>query len=62
MYNSALSLVVQNITKGAVAACVRAGADSIAIIKAKTKAGTGCGGCELIFQRSMKINVIDFQI
>ncbi|PSR79445.1 hypothetical protein PHLCEN_2v7032, partial [Hermanssonia centrifuga] len=47
-----------NITKGAVAACVRAGADSIAIIKAKTKAGTGCGGClplvTNIFKAEMK--------
>ncbi|KAJ3551241.1 hypothetical protein NM688_g4815 [Phlebia brevispora] len=34
-----------NVTKGRIAACVKNGAESIADIKAKTKAGTGCGGC-----------------
>lgn len=35
-----------NVTKAAVAQCVKAGGcDTIGDVKAKTKAGTGCGGC-----------------
>lgn len=35
-----------NVTKDAVAKCVKAGGcDTIGDVKAKTKAGTGCGGC-----------------
>jgi len=34
-----------NVTKGAVAKCVKDGCDTIGDIKTKTKAGTGCGGC-----------------
>ncbi|KAF7795297.1 hypothetical protein EIP86_006451 [Pleurotus ostreatoroseus] len=34
-----------NVNKGQIAACVRNGATTLADIKTKTKAGTGCGGC-----------------
>ncbi|KAF8491117.1 nitrite reductase [Gautieria morchelliformis] len=34
-----------NVLKGSIKACVTAGIDSITGVKAKTKAGTGCGGC-----------------
>ena len=35
----------QNISKGQVVQCVKDGAQSVADVKTKTKAGTGCGGC-----------------
>ena len=42
-----------NVTKGAVAKCVKDGCDTIGDIKIKTKAGTGCGGCmPLVTSRS----------
>ncbi|KAG8866838.1 hypothetical protein FRC20_007390, partial [Serendipita sp. 405] len=34
-----------NVLKGSIAECVKAGMDNLADIKAKTKVGTGCGGC-----------------
>jgi NAD(P)H-nitrite reductase large subunit len=37
------------VTKAQVIACVREGADTINAVKQRTKAGTGCGGCKLIF-------------
>lgn len=35
----------QNVTKGRVVQCVKDGAQSVADVKSKTKAGSGCGGC-----------------
>ncbi|CAL1707574.1 unnamed protein product [Somion occarium] len=47
-----------NVTKGRIVECVKEGIDTINGIKAKTKAGTGCGGCipllTNIFKAEMK--------
>ncbi|KAF9219484.1 nitrite reductase [Gyrodon lividus] len=47
-----------NVTKGAIAACVTAGIDNLDDLKARTKTGTGCGGCmplvTNIFKTEMK--------
>ncbi|KAI0789354.1 nitrite reductase [Abortiporus biennis] len=37
-----------NVTKGAIAECVKSGVTDLGDIKKKTKAGTGCGGCRCI--------------
>jgi nitrite reductase (NAD(P)H) len=34
-----------NVSKGAVGKCIKDGCDTIGDLKAKTKVGTGCGGC-----------------
>lgn len=45
-------------TKGAVTQCVKDGLQTFAEVKAKTKAGSGCGGCvqlvTSIFNSEMK--------
>lgn len=50
--------MVQNVSKGDVVKCCKAGTDNIGDIKKKTKAGTGCGGCmplvTNIFKAEMK--------
>ncbi|KIJ61882.1 hypothetical protein HYDPIDRAFT_176844 [Hydnomerulius pinastri MD-312] len=47
-----------NVTKAAIGACVQGGIDNIGDLKAKTKVGTGCGGCmplvTNIFKAEMK--------
>ncbi|KAJ8585502.1 nitrite reductase [Rhizopogon salebrosus TDB-379] len=47
-----------NVTKGAIGECVKAGISTLPDLKAKTKAGTGCGGClpliTNIFKAEMK--------
>ncbi|WVF71032.1 nitrite reductase [NAD(P)H], large subunit [Kwoniella sp. CBS 6097] len=47
-----------NVTKGAVVSCVKSGMTDFAAVKAKTKAGSGCGGCvpmvNSIFKAEMK--------
>ncbi|OCF30509.1 nitrite reductase [NAD(P)H], large subunit [Kwoniella heveanensis BCC8398] len=47
-----------NVTKGAVGSCVKSGMTDFAAVKAKTKAGSGCGGCvpmvTSIFKAEMK--------
>ncbi|KAH0839338.1 hypothetical protein J3R83DRAFT_20 [Lanmaoa asiatica] len=47
-----------NVTKGAIAACIKGGIDNLGDLKAKTKAGSGCGGCmplvTNIFKAEMK--------
>ncbi|KDQ57287.1 hypothetical protein JAAARDRAFT_194442 [Jaapia argillacea MUCL 33604] len=35
----------QNVTKGSIVNCVKGGVENINDLKAKTKVGTGCGGC-----------------
>lgn len=48
----------QNVTKGAIGACVKDGLTDMGQVKAKTKAGSGCGGCvplvTAIFKSEMK--------
>ena len=34
-----------NVLKGAIGACIKENITDVAAIKAKTKAGSGCGGC-----------------
>lgn len=36
----------QNVSKGQLAQCIKSGVDTLDKLKAKTKAGTGCGGCK----------------
>ncbi|KAF9239853.1 hypothetical protein BU15DRAFT_87858 [Melanogaster broomeanus] len=47
-----------NVTKGAIAACVKGGISDLGDVRAKTKAGNGCGGCvplvTNIFKAEMK--------
>ena len=48
----------QNVSKGAIAGCVKNGMSELGAIKSKTKAGAGCGGCvplvTAIFKAEMK--------
>lgn len=37
----------QNVSKGRIVQCIKDGAESVADVKTKTKAGSGCGGCTL---------------
>lgn len=39
---------VKNVSKGRIVQCIKGGAQSVADVKAQTKAGMGCGGC--VFQ------------
>ncbi|KAI0338846.1 nitrite reductase [Trametopsis cervina] len=47
-----------NVTKGQVVACVKEGADTINVVKQKTKAGTGCGGCMPLVTSIFKAEMI----
>jgi nitrite reductase (NAD(P)H) len=53
-----VSADTQNVTKGTITKCVKQGLKSFAEVKAKTKAGAGCGGCvplaTAIFNSEMK--------
>lgn len=46
---------LQNVTKGDIAACVKAGTSDISELKSKTKAGTGCGGCMPLVTNIFKV-------
>ncbi len=44
-YSSSSTGVIQNVAKVDIIKVVKDGIDTIGDLKAKTKAGTGCGGC-----------------
>ena len=46
-----------NVTKGAVVACIDAGAQDVAAVKCDTKASTGCGGCAALLK-----NVVEAEL
>lgn len=45
-----------NVTKGQIVECVKEGVVTIAGIKQKTKAGTGCGGCMPLVTNIFKVS------
>ena len=45
LFDSTLTILTQNVQKGDIGKCIKEGVTDLGLIKKKTKAGAGCGGC-----------------